>query len=134
MGLIIPIIVKRYEDAASVNFKNHKRSKIKLLVFFLQKHYKGVYKIIKNFLILKKNYISFLEKYELQASKSIINTAVVSKKPCVSCKESEKHLEPSERTNISTNKVSLVCSKCNENLCRKHVITLCKKCHDEETN
>ena len=93
MGLIIPIIVKRYEDAASVNFKNHKRSKIKLLVFFLQKHYKGVYKIIKKFLNLKKTYISILEKYELQASKSTINTAVVSRKPCVNCKESEKHLK-----------------------------------------
>ena len=83
---------------------------------------------------MKKTYISILEKYELQASKSTINTDVVSRKPCVNCTESEKHLEPSERTNISTNKVSLVCSKCNENLCRKHVITLCKKCNDEETN
>jgi hypothetical protein len=33
MALIIPLVQQRYEDAANMNFKNHKRSKIKLLIF-----------------------------------------------------------------------------------------------------
>jgi hypothetical protein len=42
MALIMPFVQQRYEDAAYMNFKNHKRSKIKLLMFFLDKHFNGV--------------------------------------------------------------------------------------------
>jgi hypothetical protein len=42
MALIIPLVQQIYEDAANMNFKNHKRSKIKLLMFFLDKHFNGV--------------------------------------------------------------------------------------------
>ena len=41
MSLIMPLVQKRYEDAAKLNFRHHKRSKIKLLMFFLDKHYSG---------------------------------------------------------------------------------------------
>jgi hypothetical protein len=42
MALIMPLVQQRYKDAANMNFKNHKRSKIKLLMFFLDKHFNGV--------------------------------------------------------------------------------------------
>ena len=47
MTLIIPLIEQRYLAASKLNFRYHKRSKIKLMMLFLDNHYKGVFKSFK---------------------------------------------------------------------------------------
>ena len=134
MSLIMPLIQKRYEDAAKLNFRHHKRSKIKLLMFYLDKHYSGVILNLKSifFLLVLTSFSN--KKYKFIFPVATTGEGIASRKVCVQCQESELHLKPSERTTISSNKVSLICRKCCSHTCKNHATVLCNNCYEEETN